>query len=192
MGYFVLSLIRELLSWFCITSFTESPIAKLRNPLKSRDHLKWSGLLATTPFLKYTLVWAEESQRILEFELTAKESVQSLAGPEYPDTLLWLYNDRLVGPFLKAQQGDLLQVRFRNQLPVPSTFHWHGPTRCTGMDITFGLSKKESFCHKKGILIWWMQVSRLVSFSWQTTLGCGSSIATCWSTMFRAWVVFFE
>jgi FtsP/CotA-like multicopper oxidase with cupredoxin domain len=29
------------------------------------------------------------------------------------------------GPFLKAYQGDLLQVRFQNQLPVPSTIHWH-------------------------------------------------------------------
>ena len=122
MGYFVLSSNRELLSWSCITSFTESLIAKLRNPLKRRDLLRWSGLLATTPFLKYTSVRAEESQHIVEFELTAKESVQNLAGPEYPDTRLWLYNDRLGGPFLKARQGDLLQVRFQNQLSVPAPF----------------------------------------------------------------------
>ena len=62
----------------------------LRNPLKRRDLLKWSGLLATTHFLKYTSVRAEESQRVVEFDLTAKESVQNLAGPEYPDNRLWL------------------------------------------------------------------------------------------------------
>ncbi|MGA1166260.1 MAG: hypothetical protein ACO3XK_13015, partial [bacterium] len=84
--------------------------------MKRRDLLKWSGLLATTPFLKYPSVRAEASQRIVEVELTAKESLQNLAGPDQPDTRLWLYNDRLGGPFLKARQGDLLQVRFQNQL----------------------------------------------------------------------------
>ena len=113
----------------------------LRNPLKRRDLLKWSGLLATTPFLKYTSVRAEEPQRIVEFELTAKESVQNLAGPEYPDTRLWLYNDRLGGPFIKARQGDLLQVRFRNQLPVPSTIHWHGIRNVNAMDGVAGLTQ---------------------------------------------------
>ena len=109
--------------------------------MKRRDLLKWSGLLATTPFLKHTSVHGEESQRILEFELTAKESVQNLAGPEYPDTRLWLYNDRLGGPFIKARQGDLLQVRFRNQLPVPSTIHWHGIRNINAMDGVAGLTQ---------------------------------------------------
>ena len=70
----------------------------------------------------------------MEFDLTAKEIVQNLAGPEYRDTCLWLYNDRLGGPFLKARQGDLLQVRFRNQLPVPNTIHWHGIRNVNAMD----------------------------------------------------------
>ena len=109
--------------------------------MKRRDLLKWSGLLATTPFLNYTSVRAEEPQRILEFELTAKESVQNLVGPEYPDTRLWLYNDRLGGPFIKARQGDLLQVRFRNQLPVPSTIHWHGIRNINAMDGVAGLTQ---------------------------------------------------
>ena len=106
--------------------------------MKRRDLLKWSGLLATAPFLKYTSARGEEPQRILEFELTAKESVQNLAGPEYPDTRLWLYNDRLGEPFLKARQGDLLQVRFRNQLPVPSTIHWHGIRYINGWTVLRG------------------------------------------------------
>ncbi|MGB0364257.1 MAG: multicopper oxidase domain-containing protein, partial [bacterium] len=113
----------------------------LRNPLKRRDLLKCSGLLATTHFLKYTSVRAKESQRVVEFDLTAKESVQNLAGPGYPDTRLWLYNDRLGGPFLKARQGDLLQVRFRNQLPVPSTIHWHGIRNVNAMDGVAGLTQ---------------------------------------------------
>ncbi|MEC7164628.1 MAG: multicopper oxidase domain-containing protein, partial [SAR324 cluster bacterium] len=109
--------------------------------MKRRDLLKWSGLLATTPFLKYTSVRGEEPQRILEFELTAKESVQNLAGSEYPDTRLGLYNDRLGGSFIKARQGDLLQVRFRNQLPVPSTIHWHGIRNINAMDGVAGLTQ---------------------------------------------------
>ena len=108
--------------------------------MKRRDLLKWSGLLATTPFLKYTSVRGEEPQRILEFELTAKESVQNLAGPEYPDTRLWLYNDRLGGPFLKARQGDLLQVRFRNQLPCQH-HSLHGIRNINAMDGVAGLTQ---------------------------------------------------
>lgn len=113
----------------------------LRNPLKRRDLLKWSGLLATTHFLKYTSVRAEESQRVVEFDLTASESFQNLVGPEYPDTRLWLYNDQLGGPLLKARQGDLLQVRFRNKLPVPSTIHWHGIRNVNAMDGVAGLTQ---------------------------------------------------
>ena len=113
----------------------------LRNPLKRRDLLKWSGLLATTHFLKYTSVRAEESQRVVEFDLTASESFQNLVGPEYPDTRLWLYNDQLGGPLLNARQGDLLQVRFRNKLPVPSTIHWHGIRNVNAMDGVAGLTQ---------------------------------------------------
>ena len=51
----------------------------------------WSTRM--TPFLKYTSARAEASQRIIEFDLTAKESLQSLARPDNPDTHLWFYNE---------------------------------------------------------------------------------------------------
>ena len=44
----------------------------------------------------------------------------------------------LGGRSLKARQGDLLQVRFRNQLPVPGTIHWHGIRNVNAMDGVAG------------------------------------------------------
>ena len=72
------------------------------------------SLLTTDPFLKNTTIKAKETQQIVGVELTAKGIIQKFVGLDKPDPCLWLFNDRIGGPFLKACQGDLLQVRFQN------------------------------------------------------------------------------
>ncbi|MBL6430651.1 MAG: multicopper oxidase domain-containing protein [Alphaproteobacteria bacterium] len=36
------------------------------------------------------------------------------------------YDGRVPGPLLTMQQGETLEVRFKNELEQPSTIHWHG------------------------------------------------------------------
>jgi len=36
------------------------------------------------------------------------------------------YNGELPGPMLRVQQGDTIQINFKNNLDQPTTVHWHG------------------------------------------------------------------
>lgn len=50
-------------------------------------------------------------------------------------TATWGYNGSILGPTLRARDGETVAVEFENALPVPSTVHWHGmhlPARCDG------------------------------------------------------------
>ena len=39
---------------------------------------------------------------------------------------VYAFNGRVPGPTLELMEGDRVTVRFRNELPEPSTVHWHG------------------------------------------------------------------
>lgn len=66
--------------------------------------------------------------------------VQLVAGPATKEYLpgkvanVWAYRDGAIegsqgtvpGPLLQAKQGDQVIVHFRNELPQPTTIHWHG------------------------------------------------------------------
>src|SRR5947208_3150389 len=63
--------------------------------------------------------------------------VASVGSTEYLDgkpAEIWAYRDGAVsgsvgavpGPMLVAKQGDRIIVHFKNELPVPTTVHWHG------------------------------------------------------------------
>ena len=42
------------------------------------------------------------------------------------DTAAYAYNGRIPGPLLEVHEGDKVIVHFRNNLPEPTTIHWHG------------------------------------------------------------------
>ena len=69
--------------------------------------------------------------RPVAYELSATQSDVDLAGKR---TAAWLYNTQLPGPILRANVGDRVQVRFRNQLPDSTTVHWHGLAIRNDMD----------------------------------------------------------
>ncbi|MDV6240404.1 multicopper oxidase family protein [Rhodococcus opacus] len=69
--------------------------------------------------------------RPVAYELSATQSEVDLAGKR---TAAWLYNAQLPGPILRANVGDRVQVRFRNQLPDSTTVHWHGLAIRNDMD----------------------------------------------------------
>ncbi len=57
------------------------------------------------------------------FELTAAPVSRRLAGRT---VRMLAYNGSLPGPLLRVRQGSTLTVRFRNQLELDSSVHWHG------------------------------------------------------------------
>ncbi len=63
----------------------------------------------------------------------AKSSIKIIAEPQFsyffgndgPSTKVWAYGD-IPGPTLKIKQDERLRVSLLNNLPDPTTIHWHG------------------------------------------------------------------
>ena len=64
------------------------------------------------------------SGRVHEVALTARPAEWDIghAGP----TPAWAYNGSVPGPELRVTAGDTLRVVLKNDLPEPTTIHWHG------------------------------------------------------------------
>ena len=62
--------------------------------------------------------------RTVEVRLTAAPGRLSLAPGSVTD--VYAYNGRVPGPTLMLREGDRVIVHFKNDLPVPTTVHWHG------------------------------------------------------------------
>lgn len=61
---------------------------------------------------------------VVEVHLTAQVSqVEVLPGVL---TELWTYDGHMPGPEIRGRVGDELVVHLTNQLPEPTTIHWHG------------------------------------------------------------------
>ncbi len=52
----------------------------------------------------------------------------------------WTYNGTVPGPEIRVAAGDTLRVTLVNQLPEPTTIHWHGVPVPNGMDGVPGVS----------------------------------------------------
>ena len=46
----------------------------------------------------------------------------------------WAYNQAVPGPELRIRAGDVVRARFTNELPEPTTVHWHGIALRNDMD----------------------------------------------------------
>ncbi len=53
----------------------------------------------------------------------------------------WTYNGTVPGPMIRVQQGDRVRVNFKNELPEPSTIHWHGINVPNAMDGVPGVTQ---------------------------------------------------
>jgi suppressor of ftsI len=60
----------------------------------------------------------------VEVNVTASPTQVSLVAGKR--TAAYAYNGRVPGPTLEVHEGDRVIVHFRNQLPEPTTIHWHG------------------------------------------------------------------
>jgi manganese oxidase len=62
--------------------------------------------------------------RVREYTLVAQDAdIEVARGVTFP---AWTYNGTAPGPVIRATEGDLLRVRFRNEGAHPHTIHFHG------------------------------------------------------------------
>ena len=79
--------------------------------------------------------------RIVEVDFEARvATVEIEPGLEVE---AWTYNGQIPGPLIRLQVGDRLIVHFTNNLPKPSTIHWHGLRVPIEMDGVPGYSQPE-------------------------------------------------
>jgi FtsP/CotA-like multicopper oxidase with cupredoxin domain len=68
----------------------------------------------------------------VEISLTAR--VANLEIVKGATTPAWTYDGGIPGPLIHAKRGDRVIVHFTNQLPEPTTVHWHGIRVPNAMD----------------------------------------------------------
>lgn len=68
---------------------------------------------------------------VREFKLTAAVTPVNLGTGEFQ---AWTYNGLPVGPEIRVTEGDILRVTLINNLPDPTTIHWHGIPVPNAMD----------------------------------------------------------
>lgn len=74
------------------------------------------------------------------FRLTA-QVVRRQIAPNKTITL-WGYNGISPGPTIQVNQGDHVRVIVRNELPEPTSLHWHGFEDAIGFDGMPGISQE--------------------------------------------------
>ncbi|WP_282605662.1 multicopper oxidase family protein [Pelagibius sp. Alg239-R121] len=75
------------------------------------------------------------------FDLIAGPATAPLLGSEGPASALWAYGGISPGPVIRGRQGDLIKVRLHNNLPQPTSTHWHGIRIDNAMDGVSGLTQ---------------------------------------------------
>ena len=98
-----------------------------------------SGLAATPLALaRPALSFADDGFLTLK----ASPTKAQLLAPGEKTTDVWAYGQTVPGPVLRVRQGERLKVRFFNDLPMPSTIHWHGIRIENAMDGVAGLTQE--------------------------------------------------
>jgi FtsP/CotA-like multicopper oxidase with cupredoxin domain len=69
---------------------------------------------------------ANESREPHTVEVTLTAAVTRLELRPGVETKVFAYNGQVPGPTLEVWEGDRVIVHFRNELPEPTTIHWHG------------------------------------------------------------------
>ncbi len=73
--------------------------------------------------------------------LTARQGSARLLETADKHTPIWGYRGTAPGPLLRFKQGQELWVRLKNELPQPTTIHWHGIRIDNVMDGVAGLTQ---------------------------------------------------
>ena len=101
--------------------------------LNRRTFLAGTAALAATP----GFIHAETIPRLVARPATAR-----LRPAEYPETPIWGYDGGVPGPLLRLKQGERLMRRLVNELPQPTSVHWHGVRVPNAMDGVPGITQE--------------------------------------------------
>ncbi len=74
-------------------------------------------------------------------DLIAQEAMQNIAPAGYPKTPVWTYGGSVPGLEIRLRQGARVRRRLVNELPKPTTVHWHGIRIDNAMDGVPGLTQ---------------------------------------------------
>jgi FtsP/CotA-like multicopper oxidase with cupredoxin domain len=66
----------------------------------------------------------DRNPRVVELALEARLAPLSYVAAA--PTTMWTFNGSVPGPLIRARTGDRVVIHFTNQLPEPTTIHWHG------------------------------------------------------------------
>jgi FtsP/CotA-like multicopper oxidase with cupredoxin domain len=80
------------------------------------------------------------SGRVVTHELHAASADLDLGGRRLRT---WAFGESLPGAAIRVSAGDELRVRLTNDLPVPTTVHWHGLALRNDMDGVPGMTMPE-------------------------------------------------
>lgn len=74
--------------------------------------------------------------------LQAKVSEIQLLPESYARTRIWGYAGTLPGPEIRLKQGGMVRKKLLNELPQPTSTHWHGIRIDNAMDGVAGLTQE--------------------------------------------------
>jgi len=102
-----------------------------------RDFLKSSAAAA---------VWTATGPRLRALAGPPAREILLAASPVTVDVggravTTWAYNGRVPGPEIRVRQGERLRIVLRNDLPQPTTIHWHGLPVPNAQDGVPGLTQ---------------------------------------------------
>lgn len=74
--------------------------------------------------------------------LTAQIAHTQIAPDGYPVTEVYSYGSQFPGLMIRAKQGERIARELVNDLPVPTSVHWHGIRIDNAMDGVAGLTQE--------------------------------------------------
>lgn len=105
----------------------------LKKNVSRRQFLAGATALSTLPYI------AAATPATLD--LTARLGKVQLVPGDTPKTEIWGYDGGVPGPEIRLRQGDPLTRRLVNELPQPTSVHWHGLRIPNAMDGVPGMTQ---------------------------------------------------
>lgn len=114
--------------WLACTSGRSPASGEASGPVDALDSADDTGLLATAPLRSPPEAEdLDEDPDVLHVRLVAAPFSHTLVVDGEPYALEgYAYNGQIPGPTLRAKRGDTVIVELENELPDPTTLHWHG------------------------------------------------------------------
>jgi FtsP/CotA-like multicopper oxidase with cupredoxin domain len=99
-----------------------------------------SGCASAAPVPSSLATSPAPGGQVREFYLSAAVSGWQLSGDA--SIQAWAFNGQVPGPPLVVREGDLVKVDVINNLPRPTSVHWHGVAVPNAMDGTPDVTQK--------------------------------------------------